>query len=107
MAPAGGLDLGLIRRLQCLLRLTVVKNRERVMSVTPDKTIDCKGLSCPEPILMTKMGINQLKSGQVLEVIATDPGSVNDMTAWSKRTGNPVLESKQDGGVYQFFIKKA
>ena len=77
------------------------------MSVTPDKTIDCKGLSCPEPILRTKMGINELKSGQVLEVIATDPGSINDMAAWSKRTGNPIVESKQDGGVFQFFIKKS
>ena len=77
------------------------------MSVTPDKTIDCKGLSCPEPILRTKMGINELKSGQVLEVLATDPGSINDMAAWSKRTGNPILESKQDGAVFQFFIKKS
>lgn len=77
------------------------------MSVTPDKTIDCKGLSCPEPILMAKMGINQLKSGQVLELIATDPGSINDMAAWSKRTGNPILESKQDGGVFYFLVKKS
>ena len=73
-----------------------------------DKSIDCKGLSCPEPILETKMAINTLSSGQVLEVLATDPGSINDMAAWSKRTGNPIVESGQlDGGVYQFFIKKA
>ncbi|MBI5816292.1 MAG: sulfurtransferase TusA family protein [Nitrospinae bacterium] len=72
-----------------------------------DKCIDCKGLSCPEPILHTKMAINSLSSGQVLEVLATDPGSVNDMAAWSKRTGNPIVGSSETGGVYQFFIKRA
>jgi len=77
------------------------------MSITADKSIDCKGLSCPEPILHTKMAINSLSSGQILEVVATDPGSVNDMSAWSKRTGNPIVGSAEDGGVYQFFIKKA
>lgn len=77
------------------------------MSVTPDKTIDCKGLSCPEPILHTKMAINQLTSGQILEVMATDPGSINDMGAWAKRTGNPIVEQAQEGNVYHFFIKKA
>ncbi|MBI4666860.1 MAG: sulfurtransferase TusA family protein [Nitrospinae bacterium] len=75
--------------------------------MTADKTIDCKGLSCPEPILKTKMAINELSSGQVLKMIATDPGSVNDMSAWSKRTGNPIVGSQESGGVYEFFIKKA
>lgn len=72
-----------------------------------NKTIDCKGLSCPEPILHTKMAINELSSGQILEVFATDPGSVNDMAAWSKRTGNPIVEQAENGGVFQFFIKKS
>ncbi len=77
------------------------------MSVTADKTVDCKGLSCPEPILHTKMAMNELSSGQVLEVLATDPGSVNDMDAWSKRTGNPMLDKIEKDGVFQFFLKKA
>ncbi len=77
------------------------------MSVNADKTIDCKGLSCPEPILHTKMAMNELNAGQVLEVFATDPGSINDMGAWSKRTGNPILESNEKEGVYQFLLKKS
>ncbi len=72
-----------------------------------DKVIDCKGLSCPEPILHTKMAINELSSGQILEVSATDPGSINDMAAWAKRTGNEIVEQAENGGVYQFFIKKS
>ena len=72
-----------------------------------DKVIDCKGLSCPEPILHTKMAINELSAGQILEVTATDPGSINDMAAWAKRTGNEIVEQAENGGVYQFFIKKS
>jgi tRNA 2-thiouridine synthesizing protein A len=72
-----------------------------------DKSIDCKGLSCPEPILHTKMAINELSSGQVLEVFATDPGSINDMAAWARRTGNEIVEQAENGGVYQFFVKKS
>ena len=75
--------------------------------ITADKTLDCKGLTCPEPILHTKMAINELSSGQVLEMMATDPGSVNDMSAWSKRTGNKILGSSEKGGVYTFFIQKS
>ena len=77
------------------------------MSQSPDKTLDCKGLSCPEPVLKTKLAINGMQSGQVLEMIATDPGSANDVPAWAKRTGNQILESKQEGGVWKFLIKKS
>lgn len=71
-----------------------------------DKSLDCKGLTCPEPILRVKMAMNELSSGQVLEMLATDPGSVNDMSAWSKRTGNKILGSSEKDGVYQFFVQK-
>ncbi|MGK7345387.1 MAG: sulfurtransferase TusA family protein [Candidatus Nitrospinota bacterium M3_3B_026] len=74
------------------------------MDVT--KTLDCKGLTCPEPILRVKMAMNELSSGQVLEMLATDPGSVSDMSAWSKRTGNKILGSSEKEGVYQFFVQK-
>lgn len=77
------------------------------MSVTPDKTLDCKGLSCPEPVLKTKMAMNDLQSGQVLEMLSTDPGSANDIAAWAKRTGNEILETVEGDGVWQFFIKKS
>lgn len=77
------------------------------MSVTPDKTLDCKGLSCPEPVLKTKMAMNELQSGQVLEMLSTDPGSANDIAAWAKRTGNEILETAEADGVWTFFIKKS
>lgn len=77
------------------------------MSVAADQLLDCKGLSCPEPILKTKIAINGMESGQVLEMLSTDPGSANDMVSWAKRTGNEIVESNENDGVWQFFIKKS
>ena len=76
------------------------------MSVTPDETLDCSGLACPMPILKTKKAIDALKVGQVLKMIATDPGSSSDMNAWTQKTGHDLLESQQDGNKFIFFIKK-
>jgi len=77
------------------------------MSVTADKSLDCKGLSCPEPVLKTKIAMNEMQSGQVLEMFATDPGSANDIASWANRTGNELVESNENDGVWQFFIKKS
>lgn len=77
------------------------------MSVTADVSLDCKGLSCPEPVLKTKIAMNDMQSGQVLEMLSTDPGSANDMVSWAKRTGNEIIESNENDGVWQFFIKKS
>ncbi len=77
------------------------------MDIKADKVLDCKGLSCPMPVLKTKKAIEELKSGQILEMIATDPGSKNDMEAWANRTGNPIVGTKEEGGAYVFFIKKS
>jgi tRNA 2-thiouridine synthesizing protein A len=71
-----------------------------------DKELDAKGLSCPLPILKTKKALNDLASGQVLKVIATDPGSVKDMQAFSKQTGNPLLSSVEENSAYVFLIQK-
>ena len=68
--------------------------------------LDCRGLNCPLPILKTKKAIETLNSGDVLKMVSTDPGSLNDMNAWSRRTGNELLQSEQDGNEYRFFIKK-
>ena len=68
--------------------------------------LDCQGLNCPLPILKTKKAIDTLSSGQVLKMLATDPGSVNDVQSWSKRTKNPLLEHSEGGGVYTFLIQK-
>ena len=71
-----------------------------------DKELDARGLNCPLPILRTKKALAELQSGQVLKVMATDPGSVKDMQAFSKQTGNELLSSAEANGEYQFFMKK-
>ncbi|MGZ5384576.1 MAG: sulfurtransferase TusA family protein [Acidimicrobiia bacterium] len=76
------------------------------MSVTPDEVLDCSGLACPMPIIKTKKAIDGLQTGQILKMISTDPGSVSDMTAWTSRTGNELLEREVSDGIYVFFIKK-
>ena len=77
------------------------------MAVTPNKTLDASCLSCPLPIVKTKKEIDTMTSGQVLEVISTDPGSKNDMTAWCNRTGNKLLDSSEDGGKFKFYVQKS
>ncbi len=71
-----------------------------------DQELDASGLNCPLPILRTKKALTTLQSGQVLRVIATDPGSVKDFDAFAKQTGNELLESSEDGGTYYFRIRK-
>jgi tRNA 2-thiouridine synthesizing protein A len=72
-----------------------------------DSELDASGLNCPLPILRAKKTLNGLESGQVLHVIATDPGSVKDFDAFAKQTGNELMESKEEGGKFHFLIKKA
>ena len=68
--------------------------------------LDCRGLNCPLPILKTKKAVDRLSSGQVLKMLATDPGSVNDVQSWSKHTENTLVDHSEDGGVYSFLIQK-
>ena len=70
------------------------------------KELDARGLNCPLPILKTKKALNELGAGEVLKVISTDAGSVKDMEAFSKQTGNELLGSEAQGKEYVFFIKK-
>ncbi len=72
-----------------------------------DQELDATGLNCPLPILRAKKALASLGSGQVLRVVATDPGSVKDFDAFAKQTGNELLESGEEGGKFTFFIKKA
>jgi len=72
-----------------------------------DEELDASGLNCPLPILRAKKALGTLTSGQVLHIIATDPGSVKDFEAFAKQTGNELIESKEAGGKYEFLIKKA
>ncbi len=70
------------------------------------ETLDCSGLLCPMPVVKTNKTIKNLKVGEVLEMIATDPGSIPDMEAWARQTGHELLEAKEEGGKYRFLIKK-
>ncbi|WP_188207397.1 sulfurtransferase TusA family protein [Alkalibacillus aidingensis] len=70
------------------------------------KTLDAKGLACPMPIVRTKKAIEDINSGEVLEVHATDVGAKSDLTAWTKSSGHDLIESKEDNGVYKFYIRK-
>jgi tRNA 2-thiouridine synthesizing protein A len=70
------------------------------------KVVDAKGLSCPMPIVKTAQAVKGLASGQLLEVLATDPGSTKDFMAWAKSTGNELVEQTVEGGVYRFVLRK-
>jgi tRNA 2-thiouridine synthesizing protein A len=74
------------------------------LSIT--KTVDARGLSCPLPIVKTALAIKELGSGDVIEVLATDPGSTKDFLAWSKTTGHELLESTIDGDVFRYILRK-
>ena len=71
-----------------------------------DKELDARGLNCPLPILRTKKALTDMAPGQVLKVLATDPGSVKDFAAFSRQTGNPLLASETADAEFTFFMKK-
>jgi tRNA 2-thiouridine synthesizing protein A len=76
------------------------------MAIQTDQVLDCKGLSCPMPIMKLAKTMKSLESGQVLELLGTDPGSKSDLPAWCEKTGNILLEQTEEDGVYHFFVKK-
>jgi len=76
------------------------------MSQTIVQTLDLKGLSCPLPIVKTAKAIKELKPGELLEALATDPGSVPDFNAWCTSTGNALVEASEQDGVFRFVIRK-
>lgn len=69
-------------------------------------TVDAKGLNCPMPIVKTAQAVKAMASGETVEVLATDPGSIKDFAAWSKSTGNVLVEQTVEGGVYRFVMRK-
>jgi tRNA 2-thiouridine synthesizing protein A len=71
-----------------------------------DRELDARGLLCPIPILKTKVAMDELRPGQVLKVVSTDPGSVRDMEAFARQTRNPLLHSRVDGKDHIFFLRK-
>ncbi|MBO1515494.1 sulfurtransferase TusA family protein [Metabacillus bambusae] len=71
-----------------------------------NKVLDAKGLACPMPIVKTKKAINDLESGQVLEIHTTDKSAKNDLTAWAKSGGHELVKHEQENEVLKFWIKK-
>jgi len=68
--------------------------------------VDARGLSCPLPIVKTAIAIKTLKPGELIEVLATDPGSTKDFTAWARTTGHELVESSVVDGVFRFVLRR-
>ena len=77
----------------------------RIMEIK--ETLDCKGLSCPMPMMKLAKAMKGLNSGEVLEMIGTDPGTKSDLPKWCEKTGNEMLEEGEaDDGAFRYLIKK-
>ena len=73
---------------------------------TANKELDVRGLNCPQPILRLRAGLKEMTSGEVLQIIATDPGSTRDIVTFCDQTDNTLLSSSQEADDYIFFIQK-
>ncbi|MDP7563192.1 MAG: sulfurtransferase TusA family protein [Arenicellales bacterium] len=71
-----------------------------------DLELDARGLNCPLPILRAKKTLNSMTGGQILKIVATDPGSVKDFEAFANQTGNELVESSEQGTEFHFLLKK-
>ncbi len=76
------------------------------MTLQTLQQVDARGLSCPMPIVKTAQAMKSIPSGSLLEVLATDAGSVKDFAAWSRTTGNELMEQSVDEGVYRFVLRR-
>ena len=70
------------------------------------KEIDTRGLNCPLPILKAKKALSELQAGQVLKVLATDPGSVRDFQAFARQTGNELIEQSTAGDEFVHYLRR-
>ena len=73
---------------------------------TPDEVLDCTGMACPLPVVKTSQAIKKMGPGQVLELLATDPGVEPDIKAWSRRTGNELVGISQEADVFRVLIRR-
>jgi tRNA 2-thiouridine synthesizing protein A len=76
------------------------------MTLLITQQVDARGLSCPMPIVKTAQAMKSISSGSLLEVLATDPGSVKDFEGWSRTTGNELVERSVEGAVYRFVLRR-
>ncbi len=74
--------------------------------IKANKTMDLKGLPCPQPVIKVSKGIKEIAVGQILEAITTDPGSLSDFPAWARTSGNEILKTEQGNGLIKFLIKR-
>jgi tRNA 2-thiouridine synthesizing protein A len=72
----------------------------------PDIVVDTKGMACPMPIVKAKKALDGIAEGQVMEVLSTDKGSVNDFKAWVKQTNHELIKHEEEDGVFKFYVKK-
>jgi tRNA 2-thiouridine synthesizing protein A len=84
-----------------------IKTEEKHDMAKVSKELDVRGLNCPQPILRTLASLEELTSGKVLQVTATDPGSIRDVNTFCKQTDNALLSSSEVKGEYMFLIQKA
>ena len=70
------------------------------------KTMDLKGLPCPQPVIKVSKGIKQVEIGQIIEEQTTDPGSLTDFPAWARTSGNEIVKTEQENKLIKFFIKR-
>jgi tRNA 2-thiouridine synthesizing protein A len=71
-----------------------------------DRTLDCRGLLCPMPVVKTGKAVKEMAPGQILKIVATDRGAIADVPAWAADTGNQLLEWHQEGTDLVFYIRK-
>lgn len=76
------------------------------MKAKPDRTLDCLGLYCPEPVFKTRMELDELKVGEVLEVLADDPAAEEDIRSLVKHLGQELLDVEKEGNTVHLLIKK-
>ena len=76
------------------------------MQIVVDIELDLSGLTCPMPLLKAKQALNKMESGQVLKVLATDPGSERDFQVFAEQSGNSLLELENHDGTFGYWIRK-
>ena len=75
--------------------------------IKPDRVLDCRGQFCPAPVLRVREEIDRMESGQVLQVLASDPAAREDISRWAKRTGHELLEIREEGGELAFLLRRS
>lgn len=85
--------------------LIIIKG-DLIMSLQVDKKLDATGLACPMPVVRVRTAMDQMNTGELLEVHATDRGSKSDLTVWTKSSGHELVDQAEENGIYKFWIRK-